>query len=59
ITSVLRQLFRNILPSWEDLAPLKLSKLSKLPALEEEPELEEKRKSDYETTIAYQNTEIR
>ncbi|CAG8851728.1 13985_t:CDS:1, partial [Racocetra persica] len=56
ITGVLGRLFGNLLPSWEDPTPPELPKPSELPEPEEGSE---EGKSDYETALAYQNTDTR
>ncbi|CAG8783276.1 7530_t:CDS:1, partial [Dentiscutata erythropus] len=56
ITGVLERLFGNLLPSWGDPMPPELPEPSELPEPEEGSEEGE---SDYETALAYQNTDTR
>ncbi len=57
ITGILRWLFRNLLSSWGDLAPVssKTTKPFELLVPEEGLEEEKEGNSNYETTLTYQN----
>ena len=56
ITGALGRLFGNF---WGDPTPPELPKPSEPPVPEEEPEVESDGESDYETALAYQNTDTR
>src|ERR1041385_2279935 len=56
ITGALGRLFENF---WGDPTPPELPKPSEPPVPEEEPEVESDGESDYETALAYQNTDTK